>query len=174
MFLQLGRLDACTQFLERQETPRQSRCRVVEASNRARSVGHRVGRRASPFRSVPRGRSEAPISPSRTEGFGFRVGEDAGSDRRPCTRAIPVDVRTSCRSDGSLYFHGFGDDCGHSFGTYGSLIDEARGKRPRVEGGLAVQFEKVCRRIRHEASASGRPVTLAHRRFSDCVVPPVL
>ena len=67
---------------------RQSRCRVVEGSNRARSVGHG----ASPFRSALRGtRSEAPISPTRTEGFGFRVGEDAGSDRRPSTGAIPVD-----------------------------------------------------------------------------------
>ena len=38
-------------------------------------------RRASQERSAPRGsRSEAPISPSRTEGFGFRVGEDARSD----------------------------------------------------------------------------------------------
>ena len=139
-----------------QETLRQSRCRIVEASNRARSVGHGVSRRASPFRSAPRGsRSEAPISPSRTEGCGFRVGEDAGSDR-PSSGAIPVDWWTSWwsgRRDGSVYSHGFGEDCGHSFGTYGSFNRRSRRQKTSCGGrGLvlwAVQFEKVFSPIRH-------------------------
>ena len=70
----------------RQEARRQSRCGVVEASIRARSVVCRVGRRSAARSSW----SSGPHSTSSTEGFGFRTAEDAGSDRRLSAGTIPV------------------------------------------------------------------------------------
>ena len=111
-------------------------------------------------------RSEAPISPSRTEKFGFRVGADAKSNHRSLVRAIPVDGWTSCRSSSS---HGFGD-CGHSFGTHGSL--DRRSRRQKTSCGKGVEFcwLSSSRKCARHSMMLGRPVTLANHGFSNCVV----
>ena len=75
--------------------------------------------------------------------------------------------------DGSLDSHGFGDDCGHSFGTYGSV--DRRSKRKKISVLFAVQFEKTFRTIRHErrprqgASYSGPSSFLLLRRATNIV-----
>ena len=72
------------------------------------------GRRASLFRSAPRGsRSEAPISPSRTEGAELERMQGVIDDH-PRERSQWMGGRHEVKSVGSLYSHGFGDDCGHS------------------------------------------------------------
>ena len=68
---------------------------------------------------------------------GFRIGEDAGSDRRPSTGAIPVD---GCNGGlAGVTEVSIPMDLGTIVDTRSArmeaLIGEARGKKTRVEGG---------------------------------------
>ena len=78
----------------------------------------RVGRRASPIRSIAhRSRSSAHCSIS-TEGSEFRIAEDAGGDQRASAGTIRVDGHTPRGSQDS---HGFRCDGGFTVDTHGSV-----------------------------------------------------
>ena len=126
------RLDACHQFHRAcQEALRQSRRGFVEASNRARLVGHRVGRRASPIRSTAHGSRSSAHHSSSTEGSGFKIAEDAGGDRRASAGTIRVHGRTPRKIP-------MEDDGGVTIGTHGSV--DRRSRKQTTSCGGWVEF----------------------------------
>ena len=138
---------------------RQSRCGVVEVSDRACSVGHTVSRRTSPIRSV------LPLTQPHRRILGLEFERMQWGDRRPSAWTIPVEGW----GDGNHNSHGLGDDCGYTVGTHGSVDRWSRKQATSCGGWVELCLLVSSRRCSVTGLRSARVGEASHPGPSSCL-----